>query len=157
MPGHKAHINFGFILFLISIYILLTRSLLNLSFLTAILCAFACILGSVFPDIDITSKIQKMFFLVSTLVIIFSLITSNIVVFVSFALFCVFLLLLKHRTLTHNILFIAGLSFLPSAYVNCACKSSSIIHNTKLIALFFFIGTASHIFLDFFVSRVLKK
>jgi len=157
MPGYKTHLSFGFLVFSSLTYFLITRTIFVLPFSTILLGALICLLGSIFPDIDTTSKMQRIFYIFSAFFILFSLFTGNIILFLSFSLISVLLLILKHRTITHNFFFLLGISLIFPLFAYILHKNAVYTQNTVIIAISFGIGAFSHIFLDFFVSKILKK
>lgn len=157
MPGYKTHLSFGFLTFLGLVYILITKVVFTLPFPIILLGALSCLLGSIFPDIDTTSKMQRVFYIFSAFFILFSLFTGNLVLFLSFSSISVLLLILKHRTITHNFFFLSGISLILPFFAHFTSKSPTFLRNTVITAISFGIGAFSHIFLDFFVSKILKK
>lgn len=156
MPGYKTHLSFGLLTFLGLLYILLAKSILVLSFKMAILGTCACLLGSIFPDIDTTSKMQKIFYIFATLFIFYTLFTGNFIIFLSLSLISMVILLLKHRTITHNFLFILGISCIFPMLAYFTNKNTIFIEQTILVSASFAIGALFHVFLDLFVSKLKK-
>ena len=60
MPNYKTHLAGGLFAYLLSIYAVIT--LRTISFALALEWLLFCLLGALFPDVDIKSKGQKIFY-----------------------------------------------------------------------------------------------
>lgn len=147
MPGYKVHITAGVVFCLILIYVISVLINFCPTFLQFAGCFACAILGSIFPDIDTTSKAQRLFFIFSSIVLLISIILQAWFIFLNFSFIAVVVMLLKHRTITHNVYFIFSLSILLIIF------SALIFHGLStgavLSALGFAIGAFSHLLLDF--------
>lgn len=155
MPGHKTHLVVGFLSF-VSISYFFMKLLPNyFGFTTLFIGLCACLLGSIFPDIDIASKMQRIFYLLAAAFIVISFLLNNFVIFAIFAILSLIVFILKHRTITHNLIFILILAtFLP---IYTYFYHRSFLDESLIGSVFFVVGSFFHIFLDIFVSRVLKR
>ncbi len=147
MPGYKAHVVAGSVSCLFLIYIILTLFHFCPTLMQFIGCFVCSILGSIFPDIDTTSKAQRLFFIFSSIVLLLSIVFQAWFVFLNFSFISIIVMLLKHRTITHNVYFIFSLSimlFFFSLLVFHGLSTGGI-----LSALGFAVGAFSHLLLDF--------
>lgn len=152
MPNYKGHIVGGTLAFALLLYVLRNY---NPSALTILEWYLFTIIGALFPDIDIKSKGQKLFYQIVFLVIIFLLVKQHVqaVAFISFIALSP--LLVRHRGITHSLWFIALLS--------CVGILFALIHLPAYVSiigfdtLFFFAGAVSHLWLDLGFWRMLKK
>lgn len=147
MPGYKAHITAGAVSCFILIYAVSVLVHICPTFLQFMGCFACAILGSIFPDIDTTSKAQRLFFLFSSLVLLGSIVFRAWFIFFNFSFITVIVTLLKHRTITHNVYFLFTLSILLILF--SALVFNGISTGAVLSALGFAVGALSHILLDF--------
>jgi len=106
----------------------------------------AALAGSLFPDIDIYSKGQRLFLKVLLLLFLLCLFFRASIPVVILALFSSLPILFPHRGLFHDIFFVATLSVLAAGGLIYMLP-----HHTEQIvitALFFFVGVLSHLILD---------
>lgn len=146
MPRYRAHITFGAFSYFVSIYLSFILLHFYPTFLQAIGCLGCVILGSIFPDIDTTSKMQRIFFIFSSFALLGSIIFRFWLLFFNLSFITVIVMLLKHRTLTHKIWFISTL-FCVFIYIFSFLGFLSI--NSFLGVFCFLLGAFSHILLDF--------
>lgn len=121
----------------------------------------ATLAGSLFPDIDIYSQGQRLFFKILFLLIVFCLFMQASLPLMLLLGFSVLPIVFPHRGLFHDAVFVAVL------IVTAAGSLLYLIpHNTEsilLISLFFYVGVISHLVLDkgfkktFYVTRSRKK
>ena len=149
MPGYKAHIAVGLSSCLVMLYVIKSLTIMCPTFLQIIGCLAVAVLGSIFPDIDTTSKMQRLFFIFSSLAILASIFFQAWFFFFNLSFITVVVTLLKHRTLTHSAWFIFTLSLL-SVFLS-SFLFHEISYTSVLIALCFAIGACSHIILDFWL------
>ncbi len=145
MPGYKTHLCGGLVVFLSAVALLLSITDLPGFFELSIYLSCA-LLGSIFPDIDVASKMQRLFFVGSTGVLSCALLTNRTHLFLVIGGCVLLVTLLRHRTLTHQIGFLVSMPIffslgavylynLPFNFVAYAC-------------LFFVAGCVSHVVLD---------
>lgn len=110
----------------------------------------ATLLGALFPDIDVPSKMQRLFYITVCGVLIGALILKLYTLFMGTGAGAIAVAFLRHRTITHRVWFMtllacglmgAGLFFFPATGRLWAIAS-----------LFFMIGAWSHLLLDRFGS-----
>lgn len=111
-----------------------------------------CLLGSLFPDIDVKSKGQKIFYTLLLFFLFYCLMMHRWDLFVMLSLLGIVPLLVRHRGLFHEIWF---LLFLILGIVVCLischgqCEALFLANGT-----FFFAGCLSHVLLDRMVSKI---
>ena len=156
MPSSKIHVLGG-----LAVFCLLTKILHNtflfmhVSWYHYILLFGVTLLGSIFPDIDIASNMQKIFFSSMFLLLPILLLMKYIFIFFIFVAISLLFLLIKHRTLTHRTWFL--FSFSGSLFIVSCFKSSNNISIAFVIFLYFFIGSISHLVLDYGFKRFFLK
>ncbi len=111
-----------------------------------------CLLGSLFPDIDVKSKGQKVFYSLLLLFLLYCLYMQKWIIFTSLSLLGIVPMLVRHRGLFHQIWFLLFLTLVMMVCMSSLQKSYSAI----LLAncCFFFAGCLSHVVLDRVYSKV---
>lgn len=150
MPGYKGHLVGGVVAYAVTLFVLKNPHVTCGTALgwLGITCA-----GALFPDIDIKSKGQKYFYWFILLLLLWSIwrfreinSVARFNVVASIAIISCLPMLVRHRGITHEPLFIigcavAGWFFISSLYPQYSC-------NASIYALFFAVGGLSHIWLD---------
>ena len=151
MPGYKGHLLFGTIIFLPAI-ILTQKMVVEFPLFTTIISFFAILLGSLFPDIDTTSKIQRIFYVISIPLILITLILQQTTSFFIASTIILFVYILKHRTITHQLSFIIIIPgiFTLSIYYFYNITDSIFLY----FYIFFTLGAINHILLDKITSKI---
>ena len=111
--------------------------------------------GSIFPDIDITSRIQIMFFRLMFVVLPLLLFLKYFLTFMYVGAACIGLILIKHRTLTHRTWFLFALSLICATTVSI--KHPALTEFAFIAGLYFFIGAVSHLVLDYGIKQYFKR
>lgn len=113
------------------------------------------LLGSIFPDIDITSKMQRLFFLTALIAFPLTLTLGSRQLIIGAGIACLLPILLRHRTITHRAWF---LILAPAAAAMILCENNP-TQSIKVISscTFFSLGALSHILLDFGPKRVFSR
>ena len=144
MPNYKGHLMGGFAVFLAALWIISFS--LKASLFTYLEWGMCTLLGSLFPDIDIKSKGQKIFYRFLFIALIILIIQKRMQAAILLSLLAFIPLLTKHRGICHNILFIIGLplAFFIGIYTFMPRYATLLAGD-----LFFFtLGALSHIWLD---------
>ena len=151
MPGYKQHISCGF---LCSFLILVCFSFGPFSLASVIEWSLCTLLGSLFPDIDIKSKGQFIFYALFS-VLLFYMIALQKWVYVSLlAMLSCIPILSKHRGIFHNFWFVATLVIVLLALVKYSYPGYYTLISYD--AFFFMIGVFSHLLLDKGFLKTLK-
>jgi len=149
MPGYRGHLIGGGIT-----YIIILQCIKALQIPTCMLLQgfIFCIIGSLFPDIDIKSKGQKIFYSSALIVLCCFLYYERTDLFIGLSFLALIPLLVKHRGIFHQMWFLIFISITMGLVVGNyhAAYSSWAMNN----AFFFLAGTLSHIFLDKMITRL---
>src|SRR3990167_2648155 len=154
MPAYDKHLISGFATFLFLAFIISTPTTTQANYISWL---FFCLFGSLFPDIDTKSHIQRWFYTLTVL----GLICAYMAKFeFSYLLTLLFVpLIVKHRGLFHNPKFLLILSF-GLAFL-FQLNGLQNYHNYWILALFFLAGAYSHLILDLgfkkFSYKLLKR
>lgn len=153
MPGYKGHIAGGIVIYGVTLAVIMQN--LNPSPVTMIEWFCFTVAGALFPDIDIKSKGQKLFYWL-LLGIIGYLIFHGYAECIPFiAILAIVPLLSRHRGLFHKLWFVillpSAVAFLMMAYWAPSCSSLIFFD-----CLFFIMGAISHLVLDLGIRRTLK-
>lgn len=154
MPGYQGHLIGG---------LAASNMLLALLTCTGVVCPtplgtvewiLVGLLGSLFPDIDIKSKGQKIFYWILLFLYIYLFVQRHLMVLGVFSIIGISPMLVKHRGIFHKWWFIIAmpvvLAVIASNYFPCY---------TGMIccdALFFIVGAFSHLILDFGFQRTFR-
>jgi len=155
MPNYRTHLVGGVVSFAIVYKLAGYCSPDPINYLSIIGGLGLALLGSIFPDIDIPSRMQTIFYRSMILVLISALVFKLWKLFLgASALSCV-LLFIKHRTLTHHALF---LILFPLVMLFVITSKTSF---SMSLSLFFYacfvVGALSHILLDFGIKRLFSR
>lgn len=152
MPKYKTHLAGGlvtfFILFLIMHYTRISNN-------NILLYLGSCLLGSLFPDIDTKSKIQKILYICLFLSIAFSVFIQEWHIAAVIGLLALIPITVNHRSITHRIWFIVFVPFFIPILVFHYNKN--MLHPAFFSYLFFVGGAISHIMLDFGFIRAFRR
>lgn len=143
MPGYKGHLIGGSITYLVILQLVKSFQ----PSVSILLQGFVfCILGSLFPDVDIKSKGQNIFYALALITLCCFLYYERIDLFIGLSLLVFTPLLVKHRGIFHQLWFLVTVSIVMGLVIDNfhAPSSTWAIKN----ALFFLTGALSHIALD---------
>lgn len=114
-----------------------------------------CLLGSLFPDIDIRSKGQRIFYEVLFCATIFAIIFNQWHLIICFCIASVIPLISKHRGSIHSLWFII---FIPMLVPFAITKYHPELTDSAIYCyLFFVMGAFSHLLLDFGPKHLIKR
>jgi len=156
VPNYKGHIVGGTIAFGLSHRIATINSLLTPSIgYEWVMLYLVCLAGSLFPDIDIQSKGQKLFYQALFIIILLIIAYHRMELLLPVAVVSFVPLLLNHRGITHNPWFVLFLGL-------CMPIASHWYHPELLqlavkAAFFFIVGGWSHLVLDWGVVGFSKR
>ncbi len=152
MPGYKGHLVGGTVAFGV---VFLAAHLIKPTWLTIAEWAGFALMGSLFPDIDIKSKGQKLFYWCVLFIFSVLLIQARFQLLSFLSILAIIPMLTQHRGLFHCLWFIVGMPIVLALLVsNCSPKyASPIFFDT----LFFIAGAISHLWLDMGFKQMIKK
>ena len=143
MANYKGHL-FGGIIAYVLVAIMVSSYCLCAKFIgNGLLFALA---GSLFPDVDIKSKAQKIFYFLIFLSMAVLLIQKKETLAVFLGLISFLPLFVKHRGLFHKFWFILLLTIVVTLFI--CINSPTYREPTINYAIFFTAGAISHLFLD---------
>jgi len=149
MPGYRGHLLGGAVTYLGILHMIEPASLPA----SVIVSGFIfCMIGALFPDIDIKSKGQKLFYSIALCVLCSFLYYERTDLFIGLSLLAVVPLLVKHRGLFHQIWFLIFISITTGLVIGSFHAKYSVWAMKN--ALFFLAGTISHIILDKVITRL---
>lgn len=155
MPNYKKHLAGGSIIYGLITYLSIQQHWLPIDLNLQLQTLAACLVGSLFPDIDTKSKIQKFIYFIILISVVYLMIAGLEYQAALLASMSMLPLIVSHRGLFHRLWFILlclGLgNFL--CYSNKACW----FKNYVWLSLFFLIGVISHIWLDMGWKKLFKK
>jgi len=167
MAGYIGHLAGGTVTFL-AIYSITTKLGAATPYTPKVFCiAFlCCLLGSLFPDIDIKSVGQRIFYTVLTILIVMAILTQQWPLLALLSLLSAFPLLVNHRGIIHTVSFIMLAPLLVASIVRYGNLSlgrydallSALFGNSLwLIYGYFVAGAVSHLLLDYGVKKTMKR
>jgi len=155
MPGYRTHLLAGAVLAAGLIYLLASfTSLTPITPSTSLEWLCCALFGSLFPDIDIKSKIQIKLTSCLILALVTLVILKKYKLALILALISLFPVIAKHRTIFHSPLFILFIASLVA--IATAIYLPALLTRVILDLLFFVIGAFSHIYLDMGLKRFIK-
>ena len=144
MPGYKTHVVGGVVTFAVIVYVVQGYVTLTPSLMIQWL--GASVLGSLFPDVDIKSKGQGIFYKGMLLCLILLLFKKKFYPFVILTFLGLVPVLVRHRGLFHRPWFVV---VVPLALAFIVGQSFSDANGMLLqTSCFFAAGALSHLFLD---------
>lgn len=149
MPGYKGHLVGGAVSYLLLLSILMSQHTTVPTLFGWLMCSLA---GSLFPDVDITSKGQKILFRILFVLFITLLIMQRMRAALGVSIVSFVPLLVHHRGLFHRFWFIALIGFIPVVYVHIYAPNLYV--GFLCGALFFIFGAYSHLYLDVGFKRM---
>ena len=143
MANFKGHLFGGLLFYVLASFVF---SLGSVAWTTHIYWLSATLAGSLFPDIDIKSKGQRLFLKVLLLLLILCLFLQAYIPVVMILFFSLVPLIVPHRGFFHDIGFVAVLcAFVDLILIFVVpAKAKTII----VTSLFFLLGVISHLLLD---------
>ena len=151
MPSYRGHLVGGLVTYIV---ILQLCKNMHLSGFMIIQGLVFCLLGALFPDIDVKSKGQKVFYSMLLLLLCFLLYKKMYCLFAVMSLLGIIPILVRHRGIFHHIWFLFSMAVLSTLAIKNWCGT---IENMMLYnCWFFFAGTVSHVVLDRFISGCKK-
>ena len=146
MPGYKGHIVGGIGIFLLLSYFLVPS---EISIITKIECLLFALAGSLFPDIDINSKGQRLFYSLFMLILAVCLKFGRWFACGVMSLILCVPIIAKHRSIFHRWWFLTLIFVFAGFFLRTYAPTYWQISNWNLY--FFAAGAYSHLLLDRFL------
>ena len=149
MPGFRGHLIGGTITYLMILQYLKSIPMQP----SVIISGFVfCLVGSLFPDVDIKSKGQKLFYSCALVILCCFLYYERTDLFIGLSLLATVPLLVKHRGIFHQLWFLIFISISTGLVIGSfhANFSAWAMKNS----LFFLAGAISHIVLDRTITKL---
>jgi len=143
VPGYKGHLVGGVVVYTAMRYLL---SGFSPSICTSFEWLAVCLVGSLFPDVDIKSKGQKIFYRILFGLSLFLLYNGNMLFLAWLGIAGLIPLVVGHRGVFHRMWFLS-LLLLFSLFI-VKLYAPGFVSIFFFDALFFFVGIISHIWLD---------
>jgi hypothetical protein len=153
MPGYQGHLLGGAVAFGVARFLLIPV-LKDISSIDAIYLTLT-LLGSLFPDVDIKSKGQKIFYSIAFVVASIAIAKQIWSCLSWLGIICFIPLALPHRGPMHNPYVLIATPWILSYSVQKIFPSISKI--SPLFHFFFIIGAVSHLLLDFGLKKTIQK
>lgn len=149
MPGYRVHLIGASVMYLGIIYLMQSA---HLSASTLFQGFIFCLIGSLFPDIDIKSKGQKLFYILLLIILIMLAMQQKYCMFAIMSFLGIIPILVKHRGIFHHIWFLMAIACAFSLFVKsfCGWYEGIMLNNVW----FFFTGALSHILLDRITTKL---
>jgi len=152
MPGYKQHVAGGVVVWAVLLYMVRT---FNPSVATIAEWLCFALAGSLFPDIDIKSKGQKVFYWALLVIFVVLIALGKTPLLIVLSIMSLVPMLVNHRGLFHRVWFVVGFPMLVAGGLCLVLPDCS-----RLImfdALFFVVGALSHVWLDLGWKRMLRR
>ena len=149
MPGYRAHLVGGLVLYGITIYLL--RSFCGSIFVAAEWLIFA-LAGSLFPDLDTKSKGQGYLYQILLVALVILAIQRKFLVMAFLSIAAFIPLIVRHRGLFHSLAFIVAFAGAVALVVLFYAPEYKYV--VLFDAIFFVVGAFSHLSMDFTVTAL---
>lgn len=143
MPSYRVHLIGGFLTYVGLLQLMKSAEPATSTILQGLI---FCLLGALFPDIDVKSKGQKVFYSLLFLLLFYLIMNEKYCMFVVMSFLGIIPILVRHRGIFHHIWFLMAISFGISLVVKSWCGVYEQIMLSN--CWFFFAGTVSHVLLD---------
>jgi membrane-bound metal-dependent hydrolase YbcI (DUF457 family) len=147
MPSYKGHLAGGAVTFILVQQLMQKVTIFQKSPKYLLLAAMACLLGSLFPDIDTKSMGQRIFYMILAMLTFSSIIAKQWVVLLSIIPVVLLPFLVRHRGITHRLLFVILAPLLIPLIVSICTPEFYIL--AWLVYAYFVSGALSHLALDY--------
>ncbi len=155
MPNYRGHLIGGTLIYILIVIIIANAyTFIPLKTNTLIPWLGALLLGSLFPDIDIRSTGQKIFYSVLFIATTLTIFLKHWNMLIILLLLALFPLCTRHRGIAHHPLFVIAIPLLVPATIKY--YNPAFFNDTLTITLFFIAGAMSHLILDFGLVKVTK-
>lgn len=144
MPNYKGHIAGGIAAYIV---VLVLASYLSLSVpLHLGIAGVSCLAGALFPDVDVKSRGQNLFYLGIFIIVGYFFLIGNMFNAALLGFLSLVPMVVRHRGLFHRLWFVAGIACALAFFVHLSVPAYTLKSFTA--AFFFSLGALSHIWLD---------
>ena len=143
MPSYRVHLIGGFLTYVGILQLMKSAEPTIAIILQGLV---FCLLGALFPDIDVKSKGQKVFYSLLFLLLFYLIMHEKYCMFVVMSFLGIIPILVRHRGIFHHIWFLLAVTFGISLAVKSWCGQMEQVMLSN--CWFFFAGTVSHVLLD---------
>ena len=151
MPNYKAHLVGGFVVYGIVVCALSQNCTSLFTAAEWLGCALA---GSLFPDIDIKSKGQKLFYSIFLVLFLFLIFAQKYRLLAGASVLSVVPMLVRHRGIFHRLWFVIGAPF--ALWFLLSVHAPYLANILLFDTVFFVAGAISHLWLDFGFRRMMR-
>jgi hypothetical protein len=149
MPGYKGHLVGGSAAFGITYFLLSSHCSTTMIAVHWLLCSLA---GSLFPDIDVKSKGQKYGYWAIFFLFILLILSNQLRLLSILSLVCLTPMLVRHRGIFHRMWFVILMPL--GVWLGVSTMHPQWSGALFFYTLFFIVGCASHLVLDFGIRRL---
>lgn len=149
MPSYRVHLIGGMVTYLGILQLIKSAQPTIAVILQGLI---FCLLGALFPDIDVKSKGQKVFYVLLLVLLIYLIRQEKYCMFAVMSFLGIIPILVRHRGIFHHIWFLTAIACAGSLIVKswCGPYEQAMLSNIW----FFFAGSVSHVLLDRVVTRL---
>lgn len=151
MPNYKTHLIGGLCTYALLVTLLLSK---KPDFHMLIEWLAFCLIGSLFPDIDIKSKIQIWSYTVLMPILIMLTMLQEYRIAACAGILACLPLIVNHRGLFHQVWFISALA--GTSVLTCSVYAPRYVCAIGHDVLFFAAGALSHIWLDVGLKKMIR-
>lgn len=152
MPSYKGHLSGGFFIYLLVLYVILNHYSITMA--TGLEWLLFTLAGSLFPDIDVKSKGQKLFYTIALFLSVLLLVFEHFQALIILGFLCLVPILVRHRGIFHRLWFVI---LVPTLIAIFLCSYMPHCNRIILFDTFFFIvGAVSHLWLDLGLKRMFR-
>ena len=156
MPGYRGHLVGGAVAFVVAHNVIKIFSPQMSVGTTDIAVGLAlCLLGALFPDIDIKSVGQRIFYSFALILSIFAILTHQHSLLAVLCVISLFPLVVSHRGVIHRLWFVVLVPLSVPLIVSYG--NSSLFVPSFVLYLYFLFGAISHLILDYGFLRFFRR
>ena len=118
MPSYKVHLVGGFVTYVLILHCIFSSEPTIATILQGLV---FCLLGALFPDIDVKSKGQKVFYSLLLILLLYLLYHEKYCMFIVMSFLAIIPILVRHRGIFHHLWFLMAMTFGISFFVKSFC------------------------------------
>jgi hypothetical protein len=152
MANFKGHLIGGLVAYLLIVSIM---GFAQISAIKHLQWLGATLAGSIFPDIDVYSKGQRLFLKILGILVLLCLLLKAFIPLIMILVLAILPVVLPHRSLFHDLFFLAFLIGVSALFLVAVMPENSHVIITS--SLFFMLGVFSHLLLDKGLKGTIKN